>query len=315
MGHNSGVSVEPLEGRVLRAVDLSLTDNGKLKIIAPAGDTEGDVIELALINDNHAIQVWVNGILRDPTPKGGAPDSVKKSKVDRIVADLGGGDDTIVIGRRLTDPRVFKNKLQVPCTLVGGDGNDFIESGPQRDRLIGGAGNDTIFGARGDDVIYCGSGDDQAFGETGRDVLYGQDGNDYLDGDGNDFIEAGPQKDRIIGGAGNDTIFAGKGDDVVYCGSGDDQAFGETGRDNLYGQDGNDHLDGDGNQDALYGMAGADNCIGGEDKDFVNPGNDPNDTLDRNDLPTEGQTHDVDAFVAKLIKLDVPDKYRDDATA
>jgi len=253
MGHNSGVSVEPLEGRVLRAVDLSLTDNGKLKIIAPEGDVEGDVIELSLINDHHAIQVWVNGILRDPTPKGGAPDSVKKSKVDRIVADLGGGDDTIVIGRRLTDPRVFKNKLQVPCTLVGGDGND--------------------------------------------------------------FIEAGPQKDRIIGGAGNDTIFAGKGDDVIYCGSGDDQAFGETGRDNLYGQDGNDHLDGDGNQDALYGMAGADACIGSEDKDFVNPGGDPGDTLDRNDLPNEGQTHDVESFVAKLIKLDVPDKYRDDAIA
>jgi hypothetical protein len=253
MDHNSGASVEPLEGRLLMAVDISLSDNGKLKIIAPPGDTEGDVIELTLINNKHAIQVWVNGVLRDPTPKGGAPDSVKRSKVRRIVADLAGGDDTIVIGRRLTDPRVFRNKLQVPCTIVGGDGNDFIESGPQQDRLIGGAGNDTIFGGRGDDVIYCGSGDDQAFGETGRD--------------------------------------------------------------NLYGQDGNDHLDGDGNQDALYGMAGADTLIGGEDKDFVNPGNDPGDTADRNDLPNAGQTRDVESFVAKLISLDVPEKYRDDARA
>jgi Ca2+-binding RTX toxin-like protein len=251
MESNSGVSLERLESRVLMAVDVDLSDKGKLRIIAPDGDTAGDLIELTVINDKKNVQVWVNGTLIDPTPNGGSPDSVKRTRIKRIVADLGAGDDTIIVGRRLTDQRVFRNKLQVRCTIVPGDGNDFVESGPLDDMLIGGSGNDTIYGGRGDDVIFGGTGDDQLFGETGRD--------------------------------------------------------------NLSGQDGNDHLDGDGNQDALYGMAGADDCIGSEDKDFVNPGNDPGDALDHNDLPDAGKSSDVETYVSKLITLGVPDKYQADA--
>jgi Ca2+-binding RTX toxin-like protein len=253
MGQMLGVSVERLESRVLMAVNVDLSQRGKLRIIAPEGDTAGDLIELTLANGRRNVQVWVNGVQIDPTPRGGAPNSVRRSRIRRIVADLGAGDDTIVVGRRLSEERVFRNKLLVRCTIVPGDGND--------------------------------------------------------------FVEAGPLDDLILGGAGNDTVFGGRGDDVLFGGTGDDQLFGETGRDNLYGQDGNDHLDGDGNQDALYGMAGADTLIGGEDKDFVNPGNDPGDTADRNDLPNAGQTRDVESFVAKLISLDVPEKYRDDARA
>jgi Ca2+-binding RTX toxin-like protein len=253
MESNSGVSLERLESRVLMAVDVDLSDKGKLRINAPDGDTAGDLVELIVIDGKKNVQVWVNGALIDPTPNGGSPDSVKRSRIKRIVADLGAGDDTITIGRRLIEPRNFHNKLQVRCTIDGGDGNDFIEAGPLDDLLIGGAGNDIIFGGRGDDILFGGSGDDQLFGETGRD--------------------------------------------------------------NMYGQDNNDHLDGDGNQDALYGMTGADNCIGGEDKDFINTGHDPGDTSDHNDLPNEGQTSDVDSYVSKVIKLGVPDKYQADARA
>jgi Ca2+-binding RTX toxin-like protein len=251
MGQMLGVSVERLESRVLMAVNVDLSQRGKLRIIAPEGDTAGDVIELTLANGRRNVQVWVNGELRDPTPRGGSQTFVRRSRIRRIVADLGAGDDTIVVGRRLSEERVFRNKLLVRCTIVPGDGND--------------------------------------------------------------FVEAGPLDDLILGGAGNDTVFGGRGDDVLFGGTGDDQLFGETGRDNLYGQDGNDRLDGDGNQDALYGMAGADNCIGGEDKDFVNPGHDPGDTLDRDDRPDSGQTTDVEGYVSKLIQLGVPDKYRDAA--
>jgi Ca2+-binding RTX toxin-like protein len=211
MGHKLGVSVERLESRVLMRVDVDLSQKGKLRIIAPEGDTAGDVIELTLANGRRNVQVWVNGVLIDPTPRGGAPNSVRRSRIRRIVADLGAGDDTIVVGRRLTEPRVFRNKLLVRCTIVPGDGNDFVEAGPLDDMLIGGAGNDTIFGGRGDDVLFGGTGDDQLFGETGRDNLYGQDGNDYLDGDGN--------QDALYGMAGADHCVGGEDKDFVNPGN------------------------------------------------------------------------------------------------
>jgi Ca2+-binding RTX toxin-like protein len=247
MESSSGSSVERLESRVLMAVDVKLNDKDQLKITAPAGDLAGDLVELTMVSGKESVQVWVNGAIVDPTPKNSST-TVKRNNINKIIADLGGGDDKIFIGRRETDPREFQNKLKVRCTLVGGDGNDYLESGPQNDLVIGGAGNDTLVGGRGDDVI-----------------------------------------------------FASSGNDVV---------FGENGRDNIYGQDGDDILNGNGNEDALYGVAGADTLTGGEDDDFVNPGNDPGDSADHNDKPHNGLTDDVPAYVDKLIRLGVPEKFR-----
>ena len=95
MESNSGVSLERLESRVLMAVDVDLSDKGKLRIIAPDGDTAGDLIELTVINDKKNVQVWVNGThvqtwsFTDPNPG-----------VREVAVTLGAGENTI----RLTHP-------------------------------------------------------------------------------------------------------------------------------------------------------------------------------------------------------------------
>ena len=207
MGSFSGVSVEPLESRVLMAVDVTLSQRGRLLINAPEGDVAGDLVELTLVNGRRNVQVWVNNQVVDPTPRRGASTTVRRTRIRRITADLGAGDDRIIIGRRESEPRVFRNKLFVRCTLSGGDGNDTIESGPLDDLVIGGAGNDTLLGGRGDDDMYGGSGNDAVFGETGRDNLFGQDGDDHLDGDGNE--------DALYGMAGADHLIGGEDEDFV----------------------------------------------------------------------------------------------------
>lgn len=245
------VAIESLEPRQLMNVDVSVSRKGRLNIIAPEGDTVGDLVEVVLVNGKSHLQVLVNGVVVDPNPGKGEGDTVKKKKIERIVADMGGGDDRVFIGSTAATPRPFKNQLSLRATLVGGDGNDTLQGGPQDDLIIGGAGDDVLFGDK--------------------------------------------RKDLILGGSGNDQI------------------FGEAGRDNLIGQDGNDAIDGGGQQDHLYGMAGADNLVGGVDDDFVNPRPGPGDTHDHNDRPHAGETEDVDAYVDKLIKLGVPEKYRDEA--
>jgi Ca2+-binding RTX toxin-like protein len=245
---HSAPTIESLESRLLMAVTVSVSSKGKLNIIAPPGDTAGDLVEVTLLNGKSHVQVFVNGVVVDPNPNRGEVDSVKKKNIERIVADMGGGDDRVFVGSRADTPRPFKNQLSLRATLVGGDGNDTLQGGPQNDLIIGGAGDDILFGD--------------------------------------------------------------KRQDLVFGGTGNDQIFGEGGRDNLFGQDGDDGMDGGGQQDHLYGMSGADNLVGGVDDDFVNPAPGPGDTRDHNDRPHAGETRNVFAYVDKLIKLAVPDKYR-----
>jgi Ca2+-binding RTX toxin-like protein len=86
--------------------------------------------------------------------------------------DLGDGDDRLrVVGHPLSGGKP---------NLIGGPGNDTIESGPDGSVLNGGPGDDVLTG-RG-----------------GYDDLRGEEGNDRLDG--------GADPDKFEGGAGNDVI-------------------------------------------------------------------------------------------------------------
>jgi hypothetical protein len=209
----SGSSVERLESRVLMAVSVTLSERGRLFINALEGDVAGDVVEVSLVpGRRRAVQVFVNGEIRDPTPRPGSPTTVRRSRIRRIVADMGPGDDRVFIGRRESEPPVFRTKLFVRCRLSGGDGNDYLEAGRSDDLLVGGAGNDTLVGGRGDDVLFGGSGNDTLLGETGRDNLFGQDGDDLLDGDGNE--------DALYGMAGADNLIGGDDDDFVNAAPG-----------------------------------------------------------------------------------------------
>lgn len=77
-----------------------------------------------------------------------------------------------------------------------------IDSGADRDYVIGGSGDDLIRGGSGNDFIWGGSGNDILLGGTGHDWLLGNSGRDVL-----------------IGGTGNDVAFGGSGQDILIGGS------------------------------------------------------------------------------------------------
>lgn len=207
MGSSVEASVERLESRVLMAVDVSLSKRGRLFITAPVGDIAGDVIEIDLLNGRRNVQVFVNGVVVDPTPRGGSTTTVRRNRIRRVVADLGTGDDEIYVGRLKSNPTLARNRLSVRSTLSGGEGNDTLQGGAADDIIMGGPGDDILVGDRGDDLIFGGTGNDQILGEGGRDSLFGQDGDDRLNGGGNE--------DALYGMAGADDLAGGEDDDFL----------------------------------------------------------------------------------------------------
>ena len=118
-------------------------------------------------------------------------------------------------------------------TILGSEGQDFIEGTDGQDVIHGLGGNDVIIGMGGDDVI-CG-------------------------GDGSDVIGAGSGNDIVFGESGHDAIWAGSGDDTVRGGDGNDSIYGGPGNDSLHGNHGNDSLYGTSGVDELYGGWGPNN--------------------------------------------------------
>lgn len=136
-----------------------------------------------------------------------------------------------------------------PDTLVGGDGSDQINGGPNRDSLFGGGGGDTLNGG------------------IQRDKLRGGDGADFLNGaQGADKLIGGDGADVLLGGTGNDQLFLGtvRGDDardgnadviVVNTVHGKDLVWGfEAGIDGI-------ELLGDGSIDHVVTARGSDTLV------------------------------------------------------
>jgi RTX calcium-binding nonapeptide repeat (4 copies) len=93
--------------------------------------------------------------------------------------NAGGGGDRVGVAK----------DIEVPVTMRGGAGDDFLLGGAGPDKLIGGAGDDRLIGWRGDDLLY---------GGPGMDVLIG--------GPGGDILRGGAGEDRLISGSGEDSI-------------------------------------------------------------------------------------------------------------
>jgi Ca2+-binding RTX toxin-like protein len=85
-----------------------------------------------------------------------------------IEVDAGGGNDTVIIG-----------KLNIPCLLLGGNGDDTLAGGSDADTLSGGAGDDVLNGNAGNDSLIGGAGDDSLSGGTGNNYLNGSAGTDH----------------------------------------------------------------------------------------------------------------------------------------
>ena len=139
------------------------------------------------------------------------------------------------------------------CTVIGTNGNDYLE------------------GTSGDDVICGLDGYDSIDGKDGNDILYG--------GDGPDIIHGGQGDDTIYGGPGEDNLYGGQGDDTIYGGGEEDMVNGERGNDILYGGEEADEVYGERGNDILYGDEGPDEIYGGPDDDIIY-GGDGNDQID-----------------------------------
>ncbi|MBP2328068.1 Ca2+-binding RTX toxin-like protein [Kibdelosporangium banguiense] len=124
--------------------------------------------------------------------------------------------------------------------IVGGAGDDSLtanQSTVLQGQLNGGPGNDTIIGSQGQDFLEGGDGADRIDGLGGEDILLGGAGDDTLNGgagfdqvggmDGNDILFGGPDGDIVGGGAGDDQMIS---DPTV---DGGDQFFGFTGNDTV----------------------------------------------------------------------------------
>lgn len=170
----------------------------------------------------------------------GTPFSAVAADVSVLIIDALGGDDSIKIASSVT----------LPCSILGGDGNDTI---------YGGSGNDTIRGGNGKDFIRGYAGNDSILGDAGNDTIYG--------GTGADTLSGGLDADLLSGEAGNDRILGDGGNDRVYGGSGNDTLYGSAGNDSLSGGDGNDSLNGSYGADTLNGGAGRDTMSGGSGVD------------------------------------------------
>lgn len=113
----------------------------------------------------------------------GGQTTVSLDGVNIIVADLGAGDDSLIVAPGVT----------VPVEINGGDGSDMIVAGGGPALLLGGDGDDLLIGGFATSILVGGAGDDTLIGRQGRNILIG--------GDGRDSLHAGHAGDILIGGS------------------------------------------------------------------------------------------------------------------
>jgi Ca2+-binding RTX toxin-like protein len=187
----------------------------------------------------------------------------------------------------------------VRTVLEGGEGNDLIVAGAQRDvatypddpssvifghtdntgplRLfmgVSGDEGDTLRGGFGEDTLIGNELDNLLVGGGGRDVMIGGHGFDtyWVDNAEDIVIEQGNE----LGSDGLDLVVSTVNyelpDNVEYLilapGAGDLVGVGNSGNNYLWGNEGRNLLIGGGGDDELEGMGGSDTLVGGEGDDF-----------------------------------------------
>ncbi|HEU5253125.1 MAG TPA: hypothetical protein VFU16_07360 [Solirubrobacterales bacterium] len=156
-----------------------------------------------------------SGVNLDLQRDGRHPDAdlIVAAATDAHYKVIGGdGDDRIKATAKGTE---FEWRLpHRTLTLVGGDGDDLLVGGEERDFVEGREGDDAIYGGAGRDHLEGGEGNDRAFGGPGDDSLSSQ------------FDQNGPFTDFLSGGGGRDSLRAIDGDaDTLTCGTGPDNVW------------------------------------------------------------------------------------------
>jgi Ca2+-binding RTX toxin-like protein len=222
----------------------------------------------------------IAGCAQDDTIDGGAGnDQIRGGyPVAGDAALLSGGSparDLVALGAELADSGCNSRPTNDGRDrIVGGAGDDVIESGTEADLVIGGVGDDTIRPGAGDDLVSAGDGDDLITDDAGRDRLAGCGGSDtVIGGRDNDILSGGRPLPGFFPATGTVVL----GTDAKVCstdtvgarnrvdgGAGDDEVDGDQkSKDRLIGGPGND---------VLNGLGGADSLDGGDGDDTLRPG-------------------------------------------
>jgi hypothetical protein len=252
-----------------------------------------------------------------------APPEIEVLRVDgRVVIDVGGGDDAVVIDDRgdvlfvTVNGASYVLEVDESTALVVrlGQGDDEVMPispmipgvGRTRAGLLidGGRGDDEIEIHGGAAVLRGDSGDDVLSGSDGTDVILGGSGDDIVDGyGGDDRILGGTGEDLLYGETGDDAIDGGAGRDHVDGGAGSDRIAGSGGADVLSGGEGADVLDGGAGDDVAYTGPGIDTARGGAGADSLHVG--PGDTIaDRSGVDSVHR-RPVDLTLLDAIGIDV----------
>jgi Ca2+-binding RTX toxin-like protein len=212
-------------------------------------------------------------------------DDAHEGFVERIYIDSRHGNDYIII-----DDLVTANS-----TILGGQGDDYIETGSGKNLVFGDRGHDTIISGLSEDTLDGEEDNDLIRGGGGNDSIFGGSGDDDIEaGDGDDTVEAGANDDRVIGGSGKDILIGGvsnldalqgfvDGSDFI-AGDGDDDTIvadngsiaidpvkgiiaiaspeGGAGNDTIYSGDGNHVIIGGGQNDLIFASQGRDRLLG-----------------------------------------------------
>jgi|GEM_PF-1624683 len=182
--------IEILEHRCLLAADVAVT-GGQLVVNA---DPTGGSLHIDTVVDPSVYEVWgVNAI-----------GEVWSTEVER-----NGISSLLVNGSPFHDE--IRNRLALPGTINGNDGDDILVGGRVEQTIFGGRGNDRIVGRFFDDILYGGPGDDTIIAGAGADQIFG-----------------GANDDRIESEIGPDVVDGGTGRDVMIDMSNDDQVDLDT---------------------------------------------------------------------------------------
>jgi Ca2+-binding RTX toxin-like protein len=222
----------------------------------------------------------------------------------KLLVDGGGGNDSIDAGGGAR------------TTLLGGDGDDFLQATSFRDnQLFGGAGIDTLVGGAGSEDLSGGDGNDTVkfFGfnnfislddvandgyrgvifdtaAPAADVIHPVDPSQFGASEGDNIHS---DIETIVGGDGNDSITGSGANNLIIGGGGNDTLIGGGGDDTLKGGAGSDLLSGGSGRDQLAGETELDTYYGGDGTDLaVDP--DSYDVFPHSDVETASATGIVD---------------------
>ena len=221
--------------------------------------------------------------------------SFTAAEARKLIIDGGDGADRIIAD----------DNVKTDLHIVGGKGNDTIETAKGQDFIIDNYGANNISAGDGDDHIIANQLDGASEARTVEtkdernifqrffDGLFGRggsntvtiDGNNIDGGAGDDYIEGGMGSDAINGGKGNDVIYGLDGNDSITGGDGRDYIDGGKGDDTISAGEGNDMVFGGRGADTLSGDDGDDVIVGGRGKDTISAGDgSDNVTTDGNDV-------------------------------